>query len=326
MGKNISNFYEDLLFTKGFNKIDSKMGKFNPMGQTWKLSNELGYGYYWVYSKEDLFDIKIHDFFFHDDFLIECILPECLSITYYKSVSGDELCPYRRINANCVKTYLGGKIPFRALIHKKIPIKSIGIEITPEYYENYLKKKYPDEYLNPKEAFLTLNESTDFPEMILLLKQIKLYKGTGISAKIFYEAKIAEAISLVLDKQRTSAASLLPLSNSDYTQIKNVSSFINDHASFKLSLNQLSKIACMGKTKLKQSFKQVNNCTITEYIQSCRINHAEYLLSNTNLSISQIAETVGYTSASRFSEIFKRNIGILPKDYRKLLKSNKPSL
>ena len=35
------------------------------------------------------------------------------------------------------------------LIHKNIPIRSIGIEIMPAYYEDYLKKQYPDEYRNP---------------------------------------------------------------------------------------------------------------------------------------------------------------------------------
>ena len=70
---------------------------------------------------------------------------------------------------------------------------------------------------------------------------------------------------------------------------------------------------------LKKTFKQINGCTITEYIQQTRIGQAEFLLSNTDLSIAQIAKTVGYSNASRFAELFQRNIGILPGEYRKIL-------
>lgn len=42
--------------------------------------------------------IKIHNFSFHEDSLLEFSLPECLSITRYDSISGEELAPYRRVH------------------------------------------------------------------------------------------------------------------------------------------------------------------------------------------------------------------------------------
>lgn len=68
-------------------------------------------------------------------FFMEFNLPECLSITQYESISGEELNPYRRLSAGCIKTFIGGDKPYKALIHKKIPIYSIGIEVMPAYYE-----------------------------------------------------------------------------------------------------------------------------------------------------------------------------------------------
>ena len=65
-------------------------------------------------------------------------------------------------------------------------------------------------------------------------------------------------------------------------------------------MERLTQIACMGTTKLKSSFKKVYDCTITEYIQQRRMSQAEYLLTNTDLSIGQIAQTVGYSTSSRF--------------------------
>ncbi|WMJ90789.1 helix-turn-helix transcriptional regulator [Anaerocolumna sp. MB42-C2] len=110
------------------------------------------------------------------------------------------------------------------------------------------------------------------------------------------------------------------LSDKDIEQITNVSAYIKDHAAFPLTLEQLSRIACMGQTKLKKSFKLIHGCTITEFIQQARIEHAEFLLSHTDLSIAQIAQTIGYSNASRFAELFKRNVGILPLEYRKVMR------
>ena len=204
-------------------------------------------------------------------------------------------------------------------MHKKIPIKAVGIEILPAYYLHYLKEKYPDDYLNPYDAFCSIDETLHFPEMLLLLNQVAEYRGTGISAKLFYEAKVNEAVSLVVEHFHKQDKKQPHISGNDMEQIYNVSAYIKDHAVFTLTLEQLSKIACMGQTKLKKSFKLVHGCTITEFIQQARIEHAEFLLSHTDLSITQIAQTIGYANASRFAELFKRNVGILPGEYRRVM-------
>lgn len=72
----------------------------------------------------------------------------------------------------------------------------------PAYYEDYLKEQYPDEYANPLKAFEAVGQTADFPEMSRLLKQVEAYKGSGISAGLFYEGKVAEAISLIVEWSR----------------------------------------------------------------------------------------------------------------------------
>lgn len=134
-------------------------------------------------------------------------------------------------------------------MHKKIPIKAVGIEILPAYYLHYSKEKYPDDYLNPYDAFCSIDETLHFPEMLLLLNQVAEYRGTGISAKLFYEAKVNEAVSLVVEHFYKQGKKQPHISDNDMEQIYNVSAYIKDHAVFPLTLEQLSKIACMGQTK-----------------------------------------------------------------------------
>ncbi|WP_243154515.1 helix-turn-helix domain-containing protein [Clostridium sporogenes] len=82
----------------------------------------------------------------------------------------------------------------------------------------------------------------------------------------------------------------------------------------------MCKIACMGNTKFKKSFKELYKCTATEYIQHRRMSQAEHLLVDTDLTIGLVSKIVGYKSASRFSELFKKSTGLCPVEYRHLSK------
>ena len=88
----LKNYYRPMLEQNSFCPIPCPE-KFGPAGQCWELDPAVGSGYYWVYAKRDLFDIKIHDFCFHQDFCMEMDIPECISIQRYDSISGEELNP-----------------------------------------------------------------------------------------------------------------------------------------------------------------------------------------------------------------------------------------
>lgn len=318
MNNVIEEIYAPILTDKGF-VPDPDNHRYGPMGMCWRLSEEVGTGYYWTYGQDDLFDIRIHDFAFHEDTFLEFRFPELLNISWYTSVSGEELSPYRRLGAGCVQSYIGGYEPCKLLVHKKIPVVAITIEITPAYYEDYLKSRYPDEYINPLEAFRFVDQTEHFPEMVQLLKSVRDYRGEGIAAKLFYEGKVAEAVSLVVQRCKSQpAGSGQALSEADRLHLSNVTAYINDHYAFELPQERLAKIACMGTTKLKSSFKQYHGCTITEYIQQRRMSQAEHLLSCTDLTIGQISQTVGYQNASRFAALFRKSTGLLPAEYRKM--------
>ena len=68
--------------------------------------------------------------------------------------------------------------------------------------------------------------------MSRLLKQVEAYRGNGISAGLFYEGKVAEAISLIvewsrLQQQRKEVRK--KLSAQDVQQLENLTLYLNDH-------------------------------------------------------------------------------------------------
>ena len=56
--------------------------------------------------------------------------------------------------------------------------------------------------------------------------------------------------------------------------------------------------------------------SIQQYIVTRRITHAEHLLKDTALPVSQIAKMVGYKYISSLSNMFRQHTGMKPTEYR----------
>ena len=111
-------------------------------------------------------------------------------------------------------------------------------------------------------------------------------------------------------------------SQADKDSLENVTGYIADHYAFEIPLSRLASIACMSESKLKTSFKRQFGCSVTQYIQGRRMSQAEHLLINTDFTMGQIAQMIGYTTSSRFAELFKKSTGILPIEYRKIARKD----
>ena len=110
------------------------------------------------------------------------------------------------------------------------------------------------------------------------------------------------------------------VSQSDAEALASVASYLDDHYPFNPRLDFLAKFACMNPAKLKYSFKAVYHCSVKQYIQSRRIDHAEKLLLSSTLTIGQIARAVGYRNQGSFSELFKKHTGLSPVAYRRQIR------
>lgn len=74
----------------------------------------------------------------------------------------------------------------------------------------------------------------------------------------------------------------------------------------------------MGKSRsyLSRMFKESTGMNLLDYLHTTRINEAKRLLTETNLSVAEIGEKVGYYSGWTLARVFKRYEGITPSAYR----------
>jgi len=68
-------------------------------------------------------------------------------------------------------------------------------------------------------------------------------------------------------------------------------------------------------------FRQAANKTPVQYLQEVRINQARELLKHSNLSIAEIAFSVGYQDVSYFTGLFRRTHDVTPNAYRRLVRT-----
>ncbi len=93
---------------------------------------------------------------------------------------------------------------------------------------------------------------------------------------------------------------------------------IRDHACEELSVDQIVRISGLSRSVLQRRFRQVLGTTIHAEILNCRISHACHLLSETDLSMMDIAERAGFKHQEYMGAVFKAKLKQTPGQFRKL--------
>lgn len=103
----------------------------------------------------------------------------------------------------------------------------------------------------------------------------------------------------------------------DSHQCATVRHYIDTHYKEPLTLDTLSSVAHINKYYLAHAFKEEYGLSPIRYMISRRIDESRFLLQETDMSMSQIARVLGFSSASYFSQSFRRAEGMTPAEYRK---------
>ena len=84
-----------------------------------------------------------------------------------------------------------------------------------------------------------------------------------------------------------------------------------------LSLELLGEKFHMNGVYLGQIFKKETGQTFLKYLTNVRISEAKRLLREENSTVAETAQMVGYRTSQYFSQIFMRNVGMKPQEYKK---------
>ena len=103
--------------------------------------------------------------------------------------------------------------------------------------------------------------------------------------------------------------------------IDSVEMHIIRNFSRKISISELAKIASVTPQYLCGRFKLVTGKSIVEYINGYRIHKSKRLLLYSNLSVTTIAQDVGFCNSQYFCRVFARSENMTPSQFRKSMRN-----
>ena len=132
-------------------------------------------------------------------------------------------------------------------------------------------------------------------------------------AQLLTELIFCSVVNALLPEGRSPA----PKSTSVSSHIEKIETVINDSLMKKLTLKDISVAVHLSTKQISRIIEREYGCGYAELLSSKRLAKAEMMLKNTDISISEIAESTFPGSESYFYILFKKKYGISPLKYRK---------
>lgn len=92
-------------------------------------------------------------------------------------------------------------------------------------------------------------------------------------------------------------------------------SFVEKHCHEKIAEKDVAQLCGMNTSTFSRAFKKEHGITFRDYLINYRIHRAQELLQNPNITVKDIAYTVGFHDPSYFTRMFRRIVGISPSRY-----------
>jgi len=150
----------------------------------------------------------------------------------------------------------------------------------------------------------------------------------GVLLKKWLAGKFWELLTIGLQSLKEDIShedtQLLDAPASETDRLKRARRIIDREYADPPSLEDLAAKLGLSQTRLKSGFKSAFGTTVMQYCLQKRVDAAKLLLAEPHLSISQIADTVGYEDPSAFSRAFRRVAGQSPQEWRQVGSKESP--
>ncbi len=153
-----------------------------------------------------------------------------------------------------------------------------------------------------------------------ILNEMAEFDAENFTRKLFLEGLAYQILThqiLQYQDDKIEESNRTLLRSSEMKQIHQIATLIETNIAQIPTVEFLAKDAGLNINKLQHGFKVLYGTTVNNYVQKKRLDTAYELLTRTDLTISEIVNTIGLSSKSYFSKIFKEKHNISPSDFRK---------
>lgn len=212
----------------------------------------------------------------------------------------------------------------RIKISKEKPYVRSLITFEPHVLQDYLSP-----FPRLKELFQSLYVS-GITSQVMQLSNVEMNNLIQVHKKRISESSASELLEMKAVFLIDFLAMLIPkwkeagrADGPHPTTVEQIMEWVNQHYMEPFELDKLAKSVHLSMVHVSSLFRKTTGSTITEYLTARRIRQACILLKKGKLSIGEVGEAVGISNASYFCQLFKRNVGLSPHQFRKLERSER---
>ncbi|MBE6549865.1 MAG: helix-turn-helix domain-containing protein [Ruminococcaceae bacterium] len=173
--------------------------------------------------------------------------------------------------------------------------------------------------IEPLKVHITHEEIFAIPELEEKLDILfDMMEKEGKAIKAFenpFLQSIAASVYLLLERHFSVSQSVFA-KNKDRQMFYKIVEYINEHFKEEISVSSISNELYLSRGRLADVFKKYSGVSITEYINSLRINNANYMLMHGSTATEAALES-GFASVRTFNNVYKSVMNMTPSEYVK---------
>ena len=199
-------------------------------------------------------------------------------------------------------------------------IETLGINFPPQVFVSLVGQldaemnAFIDKVVQEKPVIFSANWGAITPAIQTAIDGILLNPYRGRMEELFVLSKVLELMVLCFNNYRSKNASAIRFikNKADRAKVIHARDYLNTHLDDPPSLAQVAREVGLNEFKLKHGFKETFGETLFAYLTKRRLNLAKLYLCNTDKSILEISQELGYSSPQHFHNQFKKHFGHTP--------------
>lgn len=170
-------------------------------------------------------------------------------------------------------------------------------EDTPEFNETFVIRALPDARDKCGELY-------------------RLWRSGGAHKRLRLNVLLTELLADIADHVNA------PRQNAGSITAHAIVSYIDAHYDERLTCRSVAEKFSYHPNYVNRIVRELTGCSLHEYIIHVKVRHASQLLLETDMSITEIAYSLGFHDSSHFSSVYQARTGMKPSELRRNRRSN----
>lgn len=202
---------------------------------------------------------------------------------------------------------------FPGVWHRYRPVRTQGWEENWIGFNGDVARRIMGAFFSPEKAVIRVGYDQELRDLIRSVANLMQEVPAGYQQLM--AARTMETLALV----RSRAMSYHSTDREGTQKVQRARHYLLEHSAEPIDMSGLARQFGLSYSRFRSLFKEHTGTAPHQYQLDIRINKARELLCRSSLSITEIAERVGFSSVYYFSRLFKKREACSPSSYRERL-------